>query len=107
MVPSSSGPDWFGPARAALGFFSLFFPAIAAETPGEDGLLDMQPVLGLLPHRRLRAVDHLRRHLVAAMGRQAMHEDRVLRRFFHHSAVDLTRTQRFRPLPRIVVAPRT
>ena len=42
----------------------------------------MQAVLGLVPHRRLRAVDHLRRHLIAAMGGQAMHEDRILVRGF-------------------------
>ena len=55
-------------------------PSTAAEAPGEDALLRMQPVLGLVEDDRLRAVDDLVRDLLAAMGRQAMHEDRVLAR---------------------------
>ena len=66
----------------------------------------MQPVLGLVPHRRLRAVDHLRRHLVAAVSGQAMHEDRVLGRLRHHLGVDLEGAERLLPLVCIVVAHR-
>src|SRR6266850_755485 len=49
----------------------------------------MQPVLGLVPHDRLRAVDHLGGDFLAAMRRQAMHEQRVLLRRAHHLGVDL------------------
>ena len=54
----------------------------------------MQAVLGLVPHRRLRTVDHLRRHLIAAMGGEAMHEDRILVSFSNHLAIDLEGTER-------------
>ena len=49
-----------------------------SEAPGEDALLGMQAVLGLVEHHRLRPVDHLVRHFLAAMGGQAMHEHGVL-----------------------------
>ncbi len=39
--------------------------------------LGMETVLRLLEHDRLRAINDLRRHFLAAMGRQAVHEDRV------------------------------
>src|SRR6185312_17420445 len=38
------------------------------EAPGEDGLLGVDAVLGLVEHHRARAVDHLLGHLLAAMG---------------------------------------
>src|SRR5947207_8135380 len=41
-----------------------------AETPGENAFLGVQAVLGLVEHDRLRAVDHLVRHLVATMRGQ-------------------------------------
>ena len=48
----------------------------------------MEAVLGLVPDRRLRAVDHAGRDLLAAMGRQAMHEDGVLLGPLHQPLVD-------------------
>src|SRR5512146_3344870 len=63
------------------------------ESPGKNGLLHMQPVLGFVPHHRLRAVDHLRRDLVAAVGRKAMHADGVRLVACHHGAIDLERLQ--------------
>src|SRR6185312_2523705 len=47
---------------------------LSAEAPGEDALLSVEAVLGLVPHHRLRPVDHPRRHLLAALGGKAMHE---------------------------------
>ena len=40
------------------------------EGPAQDGFLGMQAVFGLVQHHRLRTVDHLVGHLVAAMGGQ-------------------------------------
>ena len=49
-----------------------------SQAPGQDALLGVQPVLGLVEDHRLRPVHHLVGHLLAAMGRQAMHEERLL-----------------------------
>ena len=49
----------------------------------------MQAVLGLVEHDRLRPVDHLVGDLVAAMGRQAVHEHRTRIRSRHQPGVDL------------------
>src|SRR4051794_34620224 len=47
---------------------------LLAEAPGEDALLGMEPVFGLIEHDGLRPIDHLFGDLLATMGRQAMHE---------------------------------
>src|SRR5579884_4198478 len=51
--------------------------AASAETPGENALLHVQPVLRLVPYHRMRPVDDPGGHLLAAFRRQAVHEDRV------------------------------
>jgi hypothetical protein len=48
----------------------------------------VHPVLGLVPDDRLRPVDHLGLDLLAAMRRQAVHEERVGARRGHHLGVD-------------------
>ena len=45
--------------------------------PGQDRLLGVPAVLGLVPHDALRAVDHLGGDLRAPVGRQAVQHDRV------------------------------
>src|SRR5947209_16375284 len=52
-------------------------PQSACEAPGQYALLGMQPVFRLVEYHRLRAVDHVVRDLLAAVRRQAVHEDRV------------------------------
>ena len=47
------------------------------EAPGQNALLRVQAVFGLVEHDRLRAIDHLVGDLLAAMGGQAVHEQRV------------------------------
>ncbi|OEI70208.1 Uncharacterized protein Cus16_0834 [Curtobacterium sp. ER1/6] len=47
----------------------------------------MQSVLRLVPDDAARSVDHLGRDLVAAVGGQAVHEDRVVRRVAHQLVV--------------------
>jgi len=51
-----------------------------SKTPGKDSFLHMQSILGFVEHDGLRTVDHIVGDFLAAMGRQAMHEDRVLAR---------------------------
>src|ERR1700674_3149215 len=51
-------------------------PESTAEQRGEDCLLHVQPVLGLVVADRLRSIDHLSRRLVAADQRHAVHEPR-------------------------------
>src|SRR5215469_440420 len=58
------------------------------QAPGENTLLGMQPVLGLVPNYRLRAVDDPRGDLLATFCWQAMHEDRVWLGLGHKLLVD-------------------
>src|ERR1700712_5461035 len=67
----------------------LRFSSDRAQAPRENGLLRMKAVFRLIEYNGLRAVDHLIRHLLAAMGGQAMHEQRVLAGLCHQSRVDL------------------
>src|SRR5687767_13948456 len=55
----------------------------------EQRLLRMQAVLRLVPDGALRPVDDLGGDFLAAMRRQAVHEERVLFRRAHHLRVDL------------------
>ena len=55
---------------------------------------------------RLRTVDHLVGHLLAAMGGQAMHEDGVRRRAAHQLAVDLIGRQQVLAPALVLVAHR-
>ena len=50
---------------------------VRVQAPGQQRLLRVQAVLGLVEDHRLRPVDHLVGHLLAAMRRQAVHEQRV------------------------------
>jgi hypothetical protein len=58
------------------------------QHPGQHALLRVQPVLRLVEHHRLRSVDDLLGHFLAAMRRQAVHEDRVRRGLRHQFAGD-------------------
>ena len=48
----------------------------------------MQAVLGLVPHHRLRAVDHAGRHFLTPVRRQAVHEHGVGIGQGHHLLID-------------------
>src|SRR3984957_2467898 len=67
----------------------LGLPAVSLQAPGQNPLLRVQPVLGLVEHDRLRAVDHFVGDLFAAMGRQAVHEDGVRLGAGHQPRIDL------------------
>src|SRR5204862_6421658 len=60
----------------------------------EQRLLRVQAVLRLVPDDALRAVDHLRGDFLAAVRRQAVHEDRLLPRRAHHLGSDLPIAER-------------
>ena len=64
----------------------LEFPA---HEEFEQRFLRVQAVLRLVPHHRLRAIDHRRGDFLAAVRRQAVHEKRVLLRRAHHFRVHL------------------
>src|SRR5918996_1048638 len=49
-----------------------------AEEPEQEGLLRVQAVLGLVPHHRVRPVDHLVRDLLATMCGETVHDDGVV-----------------------------
>jgi hypothetical protein len=57
------------------------FVEVAADAPQQQvlhqGLLHVHAVLGLVPDHRLRAVDDLGGDLLAAVRRQAVHEQRI------------------------------
>src|SRR3989441_2880776 len=63
------------------------------EEPGQDRLLRVEAILGLIEHDRLGPVDHLVGDLESSMGRQAVHHDRVLLRVVHEGGVDLVEAE--------------
>src|SRR2546425_10691041 len=68
-------------------------PSYPGEEPGQDRLLRVQAVLGLIEHDRLGPVDHLVGDLEPSMGRQAVHHDRVLLRVVDEGRVDLVEAE--------------
>src|SRR5947207_651434 len=59
------------------------------ETPRQNALLGVQAVLGLVEYHGLRSVNHLVGDLVAAVRRQAMHEQGIGFRQRHQMCIDL------------------
>src|SRR5690554_1505614 len=55
----------------------------------------MQAVLRLVPDDTLAAVDHVGRDLVAAIGREAVHEDRIVLREGHELRIDSVASEEF------------
>ena len=58
-----------------------------------QGLLHVQAVLRLVPHPRLRSLEHRLRHFLPAVGREAVEEDRLRvgaphQRLVHHVALE-------------------
>src|SRR5687767_5075110 len=58
-----------------------------AHEDRHDGLLDVQPVLGLVPDAALGAVDDGGAHFLAPMRRQAVEKDRVSRGTLHERLI--------------------
>ena len=77
-----------------------------AKAPGQDALLRVQAVLGLVEHHRLRAVDHLVGDLLAAMRGQAVHEDRLRLGERHQLGIDLIGLEQIVAMLAVLVAHR-
>jgi hypothetical protein len=68
-----------------------------AQQPGEEGLLGVEAVLGLVPDHRLRSVKNLGRNLIAAVGGQAVKDDGVGPGQRQGGAVDAVGTEQLKP----------
>src|SRR5262245_10203794 len=67
--------------------------AESAEQQRQQRLLRMQAVLRLVPHGRPRAVEHVRRDLLARVGGEAVQNDRVRAREAEQRVVEAVRLQ--------------
>ncbi len=76
------------------------------QAPGENALLGVQAVLRLVEHHRLRPVDDLVGHLLAPVGGQAVHEQRVGLGAGHQPVIDLVGLQQVVPARAVAVAHR-
>src|SRR5919108_2466375 len=66
---------------------------ISTETPREDPLLRVQPILRLVPDHRLWAIDDPGGHLFPALCWQAMHKDSIGLGMRHQVLVNPVRSQ--------------
>src|SRR5258708_31303043 len=76
------------------------------ETPGQNRLLSVDAVLGFVPDQRAGAIDNARRHLLAAMRRQAVQKHRVWQGEIHQGLAHLEGCERRNPRLVIGVAHR-
>src|ERR687891_1795074 len=72
-----------------------------AEEPEQQRLLRVQTVLGLIPHGRMRTVDHLGGDLLAAMRGKAVQHGNVRSSQRHLLGVELIRLEHQRSLARL------
>src|SRR5262245_26433234 len=81
-------------------------PQLACEAPSQDALLGVQAVFRLVEYYRLRAVDHIVRDLLTAMGGQAVHEDGIRLSARHQPGIDLVALEQIVPTVAVAVAHR-
>ena len=81
-------------------------PRVGVQAPGQQALLGVQPVFRLVEHHRLRPVHHLVGDFLAAMRRQAMHEQRVGLGLGHQPGIDLIALEHVVPRLGVAVAHR-
>src|SRR5215467_3089551 len=87
MSASADAPRWVSPPST---YPTRLRPNSASvQAPGQNAFLGVQAVLGLVEHNRMRPIDHLVRDFLAAMRRQAMHENRARIGQCHQTGVDL------------------
>src|SRR6266498_6036939 len=87
--PAGPQPSWHTAARSA--HFSWLL--LLQQKPLQEGLLRVHPVAGLLEGDAARTVEDLAGHLLAAVGRQAVHDARVRRRQRQQVGVDLVASE--------------
>src|SRR5207302_8518853 len=79
--------------------------SILAHQRRQERLLHVQPVLGFVPHTRLRAFDHVCRNLLAAVGGEAMQEDGLRIGELHQVRVDRIAAERVAPRLGLLLLP--
>ena len=72
ILGKRSGPE-FGPERRLL----------VGENPFEDGFLGVQAVFRFIPDNRLGTINHFRRHFLATVGGETVHEQCIRCRTMH------------------------
>ena len=90
------------PARVRGGRHAAVI-ATVLQQPHQQCLLGVQPVLGLVPHRAVRPVDHLVGDLVPAVGGKAVQHNGFGVRAVDESRVDLERPERPHPVQAVVL----
>src|SRR5205814_2891803 len=85
VCASASGAS----AKSSQAMYLMQTSLFPQDQEFQQRLLRVQAVLGFVPHHALRTVDDLGGDFLAAVRRQAVHEERFLRRRFHHLGVDL------------------
>ena len=79
---------------------------VCVQAPGQEALLGMQPILGFIEDNRLRTVDDLIGHLLAAVCGQAMHEQRIRSGLGHQAGIDLVPLEDVVPKLAVAIAHR-
>src|SRR5436853_6260505 len=95
MMEVSSPPEYASTTLFALGIHAPWPETAQSATQQheQDGLLNMQAVLGLVEHYGLRRIHHAIGDLTTAMRRQAVHEQRMLGGKLHQLVVHLEATE--------------
>src|ERR1035437_9963992 len=78
MMEVSRPPEYASTTFSRIGTPRRKAVNAAFQQQNHDGFLNVQAILCLIKHHRTRRIDHRRRHLISAMRRQAVHEERVL-----------------------------
>ena len=99
--PKNESPAF--PHRACAGDAAL---SVGVQAPGEQTLLRVQSVLSFVEHHRLRAVNDLVGDFLAAVRRQAMHEQRVGLGLRHQAGIDLVSLKDIVSVPAVTIAHR-
>src|SRR5512134_163303 len=102
MTEVSSPPEYA--STTFLTFSNCGFPSpLVWDELRQEGDLDVHPVLRLVEYGGLRALDHLLRDLLPAMGGQAVHDDRALPGVPQKARVDAVAPERLQAAPTLLL----